>query len=76
VIGSRVHVREQTCNIQCFLYHITHFAICLQSLEEEGVFVLSAEHDRCRDADSGSDPELPSVRWPTGHRDKTLSISC
>lgn len=27
VIRSRVYVREQTCNIQCFLYHITHFAI-------------------------------------------------
>ena len=43
VIRSRVHVRKQTCNIQCFLYHITHFAIALQTcldLEEGG-----AEHD-------------------------------
>jgi hypothetical protein len=37
VIGSRVYVREQTCNIQCFLHHcITHFAICFADLSESG----------------------------------------
>lgn len=60
VVGSRVYVREQTCNIQCFLHHVTHFAQLLADLSESiwkrEVCLLT-----------GLRPGVATLRWHTRH---------